>query len=113
MSAGSTRRVEVEEVGDVSVARFVDKKILDETNIQIIGNQLVALVLRKTPSIEALQRLHDGISVGTAKQAAETKHEHLRAEIDKIKAARDGICRALSIDEVELDEMRRCFDASP
>lgn len=44
MSAGSTRRVEVEEVGDVSVARFVDKKILDETNIQIIGNQLVALV---------------------------------------------------------------------
>ena len=44
MSAGSTRRVEVDEVGDVSVARFVDKKILDETNIQIIGNQLVALV---------------------------------------------------------------------
>lgn len=44
MSTGSTRRVEVEEQGDVSIARFVDKKILDETNIQIIGNQLIALV---------------------------------------------------------------------
>lgn len=44
MSAGSTRRIEVEEQGDVTIARFIDKKILDETNIQIIGNQLVALV---------------------------------------------------------------------
>lgn len=44
MSAGSSRRIEVEEQGDVTIARFVDKKILDETNIQIIGNQLVALV---------------------------------------------------------------------
>jgi anti-sigma B factor antagonist len=44
MSAGSTRRIEVQEQGDVTIARFIDKKILDETNIQIIGNQLVALV---------------------------------------------------------------------
>lgn len=42
--SGNTRRIDVEEVGDVAIARFVDKKILDETNIQIIGNQLFGLV---------------------------------------------------------------------
>ena len=36
MSTG-TRRLEIEEVGDVTVAKFIDKKILDEGNIQIIG----------------------------------------------------------------------------
>ncbi|MEM1062535.1 MAG: STAS domain-containing protein [Planctomycetota bacterium] len=44
MSAASHRRIEVEEFGDVSVARFADKKILDETRIQHIGNQLFGLV---------------------------------------------------------------------
>ena len=43
MSTGQ-RRLDIEEVGDVTVAKFVDKKILDETNIQIIGNQLFGLV---------------------------------------------------------------------
>jgi anti-sigma B factor antagonist len=43
MSAGQ-RRIDIETIGDVTVARFVDKKILDENNIQIIGNQLFALV---------------------------------------------------------------------
>ena len=43
MSTG-TRRLEIEEVGDVTVAKFIDKKILDEGNIQIIGNQLFALI---------------------------------------------------------------------
>ena len=38
------RRINVEEIGGVTVARFVDKKILDETNIQNIGSQLFALV---------------------------------------------------------------------
>ena len=38
------RRINVEDVGDVTVARFVDKKILDETNIQVIGSQLFSLV---------------------------------------------------------------------
>jgi anti-sigma B factor antagonist len=38
------RRLEVEEVGDVTVINFVDRKILDEQNIQIIGEQLFALV---------------------------------------------------------------------
>ena len=38
------RRLDIEEIGDVTIARFIDKKILDETNIQIIGNQLFGLV---------------------------------------------------------------------
>ncbi len=43
MSTGQ-RRIDIEDVGEVTVARFVDKKILDEGNIQIIGNQLFGLV---------------------------------------------------------------------
>ncbi|MBX3443038.1 MAG: STAS domain-containing protein [Planctomyces sp.] len=44
MAAPSQRRLDIDEVGDVTIARFVDKKILDENNIQIIGNQLFGLV---------------------------------------------------------------------
>lgn len=40
----SNRRLDIDEVNDVTVARFTDKKILDESNIQIIGNQLFSLV---------------------------------------------------------------------
>ena len=40
----SHRRLDLEDVGEVTVARFIDKKILDETNIQVIGNQMFALV---------------------------------------------------------------------
>jgi anti-sigma B factor antagonist len=38
------RRLDIEEVNGVTIARFTDKKILDESNIQIIGNQLFSLV---------------------------------------------------------------------
>jgi anti-sigma B factor antagonist len=38
------RRLEVEDVGDVAVVNFVDKKILDEQNIQMIGDDLFRLV---------------------------------------------------------------------
>ena len=38
------RRLEVEHIGDVTVVNFVDRKILDEQNIQIIGDQLFNLV---------------------------------------------------------------------
>ena len=38
------RRLDIEEANDVTIARFTDKKILDESNIQIIGNQLFNLV---------------------------------------------------------------------
>ena len=38
------RRLEVEDIGDVTVVNFVDRKILDEQNIQVIGEQLFSLV---------------------------------------------------------------------
>ncbi|HWG43265.1 MAG TPA: STAS domain-containing protein [Gemmataceae bacterium] len=38
------RRLEVEHIGDVTVVNFVDKKILDEQTIQVIGDQLFGLV---------------------------------------------------------------------
>ena len=40
--AASHRRLDLEDVGEVTVARFIDKKILDATNIQVIGNQMFA-----------------------------------------------------------------------
>src|SRR5437773_1911600 len=45
MSAPSRRRrLEVEDIGDATVVHFTDRKILDEQNIQIIGEQLFSLV---------------------------------------------------------------------
>ena len=38
------RRLELEQIGDVTVVNFVDKKILDEQSIQTIGDQLFGLV---------------------------------------------------------------------
>ena len=38
------RRLQLAEVGDVSVVRFVDRKILDEAAIQELGQELFQLV---------------------------------------------------------------------
>lgn len=38
------RRLTVEMVGDVTVATLVDRKVIDEGNIQMLGNELFALV---------------------------------------------------------------------
>ncbi|HEY8503183.1 MAG TPA: STAS domain-containing protein [Gemmataceae bacterium] len=38
------RRLEVEDVDGIAVVHFVDKKILDEQNIQMIGDELFRLV---------------------------------------------------------------------
>lgn len=38
------RRLQVTEVGDVAVVRFVDRKILDVTNIHELGRELFQLV---------------------------------------------------------------------
>ncbi|MBM4076858.1 MAG: STAS domain-containing protein [Planctomycetes bacterium] len=43
MSIGQ-RRLDIDEIGGITIAAFTDKKILDEVNIQMIGNQLFALV---------------------------------------------------------------------
>jgi anti-sigma B factor antagonist len=46
MSAAAPRRqrLVVEDIGDIAVVSFVDKKILDEQNIQLIGDDLFRLV---------------------------------------------------------------------
>src|SRR5262249_31813412 len=38
------RRLQLSEVGDVTVVRFVDRKILDEANIQELGQELFQLI---------------------------------------------------------------------
>ncbi len=38
------RRLQVTQVGDVTVVRFVDRKILDEANIQELGQEMFRLV---------------------------------------------------------------------
>jgi anti-sigma B factor antagonist len=43
-SQSRRRRLEVEDINDVTVVNFTDKKILDEQNIQIIGEQLFSLI---------------------------------------------------------------------
>lgn len=43
-SAPRRQRLEVEDIGDVTVVKFTDRKILDEQNIQAIGEQLFSLV---------------------------------------------------------------------
>lgn len=44
MATGKKKRVQTEQIGDVTVAHFTDKKILDEANIQEIGEELFELV---------------------------------------------------------------------
>jgi anti-sigma B factor antagonist len=42
------RRVEISEVGEVTVVRFLDRKILDAANIQELGQELFALVEKES-----------------------------------------------------------------
>lgn len=44
MTTQRRRRLEVEDVDGIAVVNFVDKKILDEQNIQMIGEELFRLV---------------------------------------------------------------------
>ena len=41
---GTQNRIDVSDVGDVSVVQFKDRKILDESNIQEMGRELFELV---------------------------------------------------------------------
>lgn len=40
----SERRIDIEEINGVTVARLLEKKILDEANIEALGQELFALV---------------------------------------------------------------------
>lgn len=42
--AKGRQRLEVDQIGDVTAVKFVDKRILDEQYIQAIGEELFALV---------------------------------------------------------------------
>lgn len=40
----SDRKIDIEEVSGVTIARFLEKKILDEANIDALGREMFALV---------------------------------------------------------------------
>ncbi|MEY3457616.1 MAG: hypothetical protein RL215_773 [Planctomycetota bacterium] len=40
----SNRRIDIEDINGVTVARLLEKKILDEANIEALGQELFALV---------------------------------------------------------------------
>ena len=44
MTQPRRQRITFEDIGDVTVVKFLDKKILDEQNIQAIGDDLFKLV---------------------------------------------------------------------
>lgn len=44
MATKSDRRVDIEDIDGVTVARLLEKKILDEANIDALGQELFALV---------------------------------------------------------------------
>ena len=45
------RRVEVASVGEVTVVRFLDRKILDAAKIQELGDELFSLVSEEQPKL--------------------------------------------------------------
>jgi anti-sigma B factor antagonist len=51
-------RVKVESIGDVTVASVIDRKILSEQNIQILGEQLLDLV-NESDSKKLLLNFHN------------------------------------------------------
>ena len=44
MATGDHSRLKIERIGDITIATFLDQKILDETKIRIIGSELFGLV---------------------------------------------------------------------
>ena len=90
------RRLEITEVGDVAVVRFVDRKILDAANIQELGDELFGLVenenrkslLLNFSNVEFLSSaaLNKLIILDKKVKAAEgqLKFCHLRPEIHEV-----------------------------
>jgi anti-sigma B factor antagonist len=75
------RRIDAEEIGDVTVVRFLDRRILDEQNIQTIGEQLFALVDDDRRS----KILLDFGSVEYLSSAALGKLLNLNKKVDKVQ----------------------------
>lgn len=79
--APTGRRIETEEIGDVTVVRFVDRRILDEENIRVIGDQLFSLVDDEKRS----KILLDFGAVDYLSSAALGKLLNLNKKVDKSK----------------------------
>ena len=86
------RRLEVEDIGDITVVNFVDKKILDEQNIQVIGEQLFQLVdelgrrkvLLNFKNVEFLSSAALGKLIMLAKRAAKWGAPVVLAHLDPL-----------------------------
>ena len=92
------RRLQLSQVGDVTVVRFVDRKILDEANIQELGQELFQLIeeenrnnlLLNFSSVEFLSSAALGKLIGFDKRVKQHKAElilsNIRPEIYEVFA---------------------------
>eukprot|EP00930_Biecheleria_cincta_P046873 TRINITY_DN32401_c0_g1_i1.p1 TRINITY_DN32401_c0_g1~~TRINITY_DN32401_c0_g1_i1.p1 ORF type:complete len:630 (+),score=135.12 TRINITY_DN32401_c0_g1_i1:560-2449(+) len=99
-------------------AQMADGKVSSKVKVkcdeQGFLDALVALFLRKAPTAQDLQGMHQNVnSVGMEEGAAKQKHEELLLQIKKVKAARDGIRKAFAITDEEFAMMELQIDAEP
>ncbi|CAE7823521.1 mx1 [Symbiodinium sp. CCMP2456] len=80
-------------------------------NVDEFLRDLLGLFLREIPSPKKLQRLHEGVEVGKERSEAEQELGRLKEEMRKTEVARDGIRRALDIDDEEFEQMRQKLEA--
>ena len=110
------RHLQVSQVGDVTVVRFVDRKILDETNIQELGQELFQLVeedgrrklLLNFASVEFLSSAALGKLITLDKKVkavgGQLKLSNIRAEIYQVFAI-TKLNKLLDIKEDEADAL--------
>lgn len=65
---------------------------------------LIAMCVRTMPSTKTLQDMHKGIPVGSEARDAIERRQTLEQEINKVRAARDGILLALGASGLEVTE---------
>lgn len=104
------RQIETEEIGDVTVVRFVNRRILDDQVIQTIGDQLFALVDDHNRS----KILLDFSAVDYLSSAALGKLLNLNRKIEKIRGQL-RLCRIkpdiLDVFQItKLDKVFRIFE---
>jgi anti-sigma B factor antagonist len=104
------RQIETEEIGDVTVVRFVNRRILDDQVIQTIGDQLFALVDDQKRS----KILLDFSAVDYLSSAALGKLLNLNRKIEKVRGQL-RLCRIkpdiLDVFQItKLDKVFRIFE---
>jgi len=80
----------------------IDTKVKVSCNVEDFLNALVGTVILRTPSPTSFQNIHEGISVGTEQTEAMDKYKALEKKIATIRAAKDGILRALPTSPEEI-----------